>query len=184
MKKVLKTAAFALVATSMAFTSCTKKKENAKLVFAHWNGFFRNCDVAHRGTCTSLAEPADGKLENIKLNIDEGAGTVLTKNLRDGNFVTTITLTKLNLSAELKDQMLGNNVLSNDGECLIPANLLNASFAAAGLPDKISEPVVIPKGDMPLTLDKQGMKSISSISIELVTSSSKHDYVGHVTLLK
>jgi hypothetical protein len=182
MKKVL-TTAIVLITISMALTSCTKEPETSKTVFARWHGRFRNCNIAHRGTCSSLTESTDGKLESIKLDVDEAVGTVLTKKLGNGNLVTSITLTKLNLSASLLDGMLKDKVILNDGECLIPANLMNASLAAAGLPDKVVEPIVIPKGNMPLTLEKQNMQSISSILIELTTS-AKHDYIGHVTLLR
>ncbi|MFM2386405.1 MAG: hypothetical protein RL660_1162 [Bacteroidota bacterium] len=184
MKKVLTTSVIALVASFSIITSCIKKPQPAKQVFAHWNGMFRNCDVAKKGTCYALAKPSDGKLESIAIGTNEGAGTVVTKQLENGKLLTTITLTKLNLSAELEKQMLTEKVLRSDGETLIPADLMNASFEAAGLSIRVTEPVVLPAGDMPLVLQNSAMKTVSTVSVELSANAPPYHYVGHVSLLK
>jgi hypothetical protein len=80
--------------------------------------------------------------------------------------------------------MLGDKELVCEGECHIPANLMNASLSAAGIKEKITEPVTIPKGNMPLTLTDPNMKSITGISIQITTEGAKQNYLGHVTLLR
>jgi hypothetical protein len=93
MKKVLSTTTFALLMANMAFTGCIKETSKAKPVLALWNGLFKDCSPSQKGTCTSLVEPADGRLENVKLNLNEGVGTVISTKQANGTLLTTINLT-------------------------------------------------------------------------------------------
>ncbi len=179
MKKVIIASVFALA--SLAIVSCTKKDE--KRIHIKWKGRFRNCNVAHRGTCSSLLELTNNDLTKVELQADEAVGTIATKKLENGNHLTTINLTRLSLTAELQEEMLVSKILLNDGESLIPADLMNASLKNAGLPTNLTQPVALPAGNMPLTLELPTNTPISNIGIQLTTG-PKHEYIGHVTLLR